>query len=167
MRISAANIWIPHPRFLFSDVNDTLMEEMNSRVEVEAEVMRLRAEGMSCSKATFLALCHIFEVDLPEETLLRMASGFGGGIGRTHAGGTCGALTGAVMALGLLSDNDTESLGRSAELYRRFEAERGGVACGALLKAAGGKGHCNACCLCAATNAAALLSGATDPYPPK
>lgn len=132
------------------------MDDLNARVE--AEVMRLRSEGMSCSKATFLALCRIFEVNIPEETLMRMASGFGGGIGRTHSGGTCGALSGAVLAIGLLSPDDAASLKRCAELYRRFETERGDVACGALLKAAGGKGHCNACCLCAATHAAGLLA---------
>lgn len=53
--------------------------------------------GFNCSQSVVTAFADIAGVD--EETALKAASGFGGGIGST--GGVCGALTGAVMVMGL------------------------------------------------------------------
>jgi C_GCAxxG_C_C family probable redox protein len=66
----------------------------------------------------------------------QIAFGFAGGIGIT--GAVCGAVAGAVMAIGLkLGRGDTmeESLRRfavSREFRRRFEAEMGTINCGEL-----------------------------------
>ena len=51
--------------------------------------------GYNCAQAVALAFCD--ELALPPETALRLVSGFGGGMG--HTKNTCGAITGAVMAL--------------------------------------------------------------------
>ncbi len=65
-----------------------------SRVEQAVETF---ARDFSCAQAVFTAFAA--EADLDRETALRVAAGFGGGFAR--AGETCGAVTGAVLALGL------------------------------------------------------------------
>ena len=67
------------------------------------------------------------------EAIPRIASGFGGGIGNT--GSVCGAVIGAVMALGLMREHgDTlkerlETLAVAQEFRQRFEAEQGNIIC--------------------------------------
>jgi C_GCAxxG_C_C family probable redox protein len=53
--------------------------------------------GLACSQAVLAAYADRFGLD--ESTALKIASGFGGGMGRTAE--TCGAVTGALMVLGL------------------------------------------------------------------
>jgi C_GCAxxG_C_C family probable redox protein len=55
------------------------------------------ARGFSCAQSIFSAFAAEHGVD--DELALRLAAPFGGGIGR--AGETCGALSGALMVLGL------------------------------------------------------------------
>jgi C_GCAxxG_C_C family probable redox protein len=70
---------------------------------------------------------------------LRLATGFGGGMG--HTGGTCGALTGAFMALGLAfgMKESTDQAAKQktyalvAEAARRFRERTGATACPDLL----------------------------------
>jgi len=76
-------------------------------------------------------------------TVMKMASGFGGGVGGW--GSVCGAVSGAVMALGLLygtegdesQDVYTDKRGAlremSQEFFKAFEAEYGSVNCVDLL----------------------------------
>lgn len=65
--------------------------------------------------------------------LPRLATGFGGGIG--GSGATCGALVGAVMAVGLLHGRDSSDGDRqptaaiSREIHHGFEAEMGSTSC--------------------------------------
>ena len=54
------------------------------------------SRGYNCSEAVFEALLGEFDLGLPEDSL-RLATGFGGGVGLY--GDTCGALTGAVLAV--------------------------------------------------------------------
>ena len=54
-------------------------------------------EGFSCSQAVLAAYGEQF--DLKQELALRIAGAFGGGMGRM--GETCGAVTGAIMVIGL------------------------------------------------------------------
>jgi C_GCAxxG_C_C family probable redox protein len=54
-------------------------------------------EGFSCSQAVLAAYGEQF--DLQQELALRIAGAFGGGMGRM--GETCGAVTGAIMVIGL------------------------------------------------------------------
>lgn len=58
--------------------------------------IELFGQGFSCAQAVFAAFAA--ELGIEHRTALKVASGFGGGIGRT--GSTCGALTGAIMAIG-------------------------------------------------------------------
>jgi C_GCAxxG_C_C family probable redox protein len=102
---------------------------------VDRAVQRF-AEGFSCSQAVFSTFASGFGV--PDETALRVASAFGGGVGRR--GEVCGAVTGALMALGLArghADNGETSKAATYELVdefvRRFEAAHGAITCRTLI----------------------------------
>jgi C_GCAxxG_C_C family probable redox protein len=93
--------------------------------------------GFNCAQAVFSA----FATDLGVEpdAALRIASAFGGGIGRT--GQTCGAVTGALMALGLkygatqADDKATKerTYALAREFLARFQACQGATLCRDLL----------------------------------
>ncbi len=59
--------------------------------------------GMNCAQAVLLAFCD--ETGLDSETLLKLALPFGGGMGRMRL--TCGAVTGMIMAYGLICGTGT------------------------------------------------------------
>ena len=56
-------------------------------------------QGLNCAECVLRTFMDIYEVNVPDEVIC-MATGFGGGMGQTK--NTCGAITGAVLALGLL-----------------------------------------------------------------
>lgn len=56
-------------------------------------------QGLNCAECVLRTFMDIYKVDVPDEVIC-MATGFGGGMG--HTKNTCGAITGAVLALGLL-----------------------------------------------------------------
>ena len=66
---------------------------MNSKCDLAVELL---GQGFSCSQAVFAVFAD--ELGLERDVALKVASGFGGGIGGT--GRACGALTGAIMAIG-------------------------------------------------------------------
>lgn len=75
-------------------------------------------EGFNCSQSVLAAWCGRF--GLEEETALKMAGGLGGGIGRT--GGICGALTGAILVLGLrYGTADPKDKNTKYDLYRKTQ----------------------------------------------
>jgi C_GCAxxG_C_C family probable redox protein len=53
-------------------------------------------DGFNCSQAMFSTYSP--DLDVPSEQAIKIASGFGGGM---HIDSTCGAVTGALMVLGL------------------------------------------------------------------
>jgi C_GCAxxG_C_C family probable redox protein len=78
-----------------------------------------------------LAVCQHTGVET--DLVPRVATAFGGGIGGT--GSACGALVGAVMAIGLrhgrqqATERDSRAYTLTQDLRRRFEAEMGHVDC--------------------------------------
>lgn len=64
----------------------------------------LREKGFNCSQAVFASTSQSMGIDL--KAALRIASCFGGGL---RMGETCGALTGALMTLGLHTGHDCEN----------------------------------------------------------
>lgn len=78
-------------------------------------------------------MCQEFGIDAGDDVIPRIASGFAGGIGNT--GAVCGAVVGAVMAIGLKQERGTtmeEMMGNLTlvqEFRRRFEAEMGTINC--------------------------------------
>ena len=90
--------------------------------------------GYACSQAVLSTLSP--ELGLDEEAAFKVAAAFGGGMMR-H-GEVCGAVTGALMALGLkfgsATEDDEEAVrNASQELMRRFEKEKGSLLCRELL----------------------------------
>jgi len=93
--------------------------------------------GYNCAQA----VSSVFAGDtgVPEEVILRAATGFGAGAGRT--GGMCGAVSGAVLAIGLLSGStgadEKEAKDRTyavtREFVARFVRRNGTVSCTGLL----------------------------------
>ena len=78
-------------------------------------------------------MCQELEIEVDNEIIPRIAFGFAGGIGNT--GAVCGAVAGAVMALGLkIEKGNTMEEGLRAfkviqEFRRRFEAEMETIDC--------------------------------------
>lgn len=91
------------------------------------------AELFNCAEATALGLTTAFDLDA--SCLPRIATGFGAGMG--GCGEVCGALTGAVMALGLrygrdkAEDVDAKNVvgAMVRELFADFENEFGSIRC--------------------------------------
>jgi C_GCAxxG_C_C family probable redox protein len=102
---------------------------------IETAVARF-AEGFNCSQAVFSAYADDFGLD--EEAALRIAAGFGGGMGRMAE--TCGAVTGAMMVLGLRHGGNTPDREVKERVYAkirefadRFKARNGSLLCRDLL----------------------------------
>ncbi len=73
------------------------MDEQQTRAQ---QLARARyKEGYNCAEAVLRAFREELGLDLSGDAL-RIASGFGGGLG--HAGCMCGALSGAIMVISLL-----------------------------------------------------------------
>jgi C_GCAxxG_C_C family probable redox protein len=93
--------------------------------------------GVNCSPVTLSTYGPRYGLD--EKTALRIALGFGAGMGRL--GATCGAVTGAFMVLGLkhASENDSDNERKEKtyaavrEFAKRFEARNGSIICKELL----------------------------------
>ncbi|SMC75055.1 C-GCAxxG-C-C family (seleno)protein [Sporomusa malonica] len=87
--------------------------------------------GYNCAESVARAFRDLLNLDVSDEAL-RMASGFGGGLG--HAGCMCGALSGATMVLGMLQGRDSKEQSRgpiysSAQEFHSIFSEEFGAAC--------------------------------------
>lgn len=95
------------------------------------------SRGYNCAESVLRGVCHAQGTDLPD-ACLRMATPFGGGIGRTEE--LCGALSGAVMAVGASlgrtePDGDkTRSYEVANAVFRDFVSEFGYCKCRDLNK---------------------------------
>jgi len=104
-----------------------------------AETAEMRFQsGYSCSQAVFSALAERWNID--PYVSLRIAAGFGGGIARTA--GTCGCVTGGIMAIGLAQRGISPEENRSEKektyelcqrFMRAFEERNGSTRCSELL----------------------------------
>jgi C_GCAxxG_C_C family probable redox protein len=84
-----------------------------------ARAQSLFAEGYSCSQAVLLAFAP--RLGLDADTAARIASPFGGGIAR--CGWTCGALSGAFLAVGLHAGHTAaQDSVRKDDVYARVQA---------------------------------------------
>jgi C_GCAxxG_C_C family probable redox protein len=91
----------------------------------------------NCSQAVFT----VFGKDygLSEDDCLKISCAFGGGMGRQQH--TCGAVTGALLALGMkygkaLNDPEEKKMltySKTQEFFRRFDELNGSVNCKVLL----------------------------------
>lgn len=91
------------------------------------------ANGLVCAESVLLATCEEFGVDVDEDVIPKIAFAFAGGIGNT--GSVCGAVAGAVMAIGLIRERGRTmqemmaNISLAAELRNRFQAEMETIFC--------------------------------------
>lgn len=92
--------------------------------------------GFNCAQSVLIPFASQMNIDL--DTVLKLSSGFGAGMGRTQ--GTCGALTGAYMVLGLKfgkqfpDDASNEKVVKIIQdITHKFETEHGFTNCSDLL----------------------------------
>ena len=104
--------------------------------ERAARAVELKA-GCNCAQA--VGLSYADKLPLEEETLKKLAAGYGGGVGCME--GTCGALVGAVMVAGMLTDG--QGTGRYArEILLGFRERCGATICKDLKGVETGKVLC-------------------------
>jgi C_GCAxxG_C_C family probable redox protein len=102
---------------------------------VEQAVERFN-NGLNCSQAVFGSYSELFGLD--SESAIKTATGFGGGM---RAGATCGAVTGALMVLGLkhgnINEHEQDAKAKTYELVEqfieKFKAKNKSVVCSDLL----------------------------------
>ncbi len=100
-------------------------------------------EGYNCAQAVFCAFADVTGLDL--ETSARLASSFGGGLGRLRE--VCGAVSGAAMVLGMAegyadpkdAQAKKDHYARVRDFAARFREANGSIVCRELL--AGGDPH--------------------------
>ena len=85
----------------------------------------LKRRGHNCCQAVLLAYAR--EAGLPADTLRALGAAFGGGMGGME--GTCGALCGAEMALGLTRYQGHALSGAARALHQAFERACGASIC--------------------------------------
>ncbi len=117
----------------------------------------------NCSESAFLALNEVLDGGLEPQNAAHIATGLGGGLGAS--GGTCGALTGSVLALGLLANEDPDIPRKetiypmAAKLQEDFRERFGSCCCRDLTKDMGDeqRSHCSTITAEAAALCAAML----------
>lgn len=80
-------------------------------------------QGLNCTECVLETYMDLYETGMPEE-ILCMATGFGGGIG--HTKNQCGAISGAVMAVGL-EKGRTNPFGPKEEMGQRISHLQNGI----------------------------------------
>lgn len=113
-----------------------LVKAMIKKSAVSEEAAKHFNDGYNCAQSVLLAM---FEYWNGQNVLIpKIATGFGGGIGR--CGSVCGALAGGVMAIGTKfgtnvasAESRQQSYELSQALYRQFELRHGTVLCRELI----------------------------------
>ena len=109
-------------------------KELDSKLHI---AIKMFSRGYNCAQAVLYAFCE--DVGIDRNTALKLASGFGGGMGR--AGEVCGAITGGILVLGLKygrgegqSEWKTEfTYEKTSDLMNKFTEIHGTVICRELL----------------------------------
>ena len=110
---------------------------MSNHADIAKELF---LKGYNCSQSVLCAFSDVTGYDV--DTSARMASSFGGGLGRLRQ--TCGAVSGAALVLGIVKGYDDpsnyEAKKKHYELVRefadRFKEKNRSINCGKLLKMA-------------------------------
>lgn len=111
------------------------------------KALSLRKKGYNCAQSVVCAFSD--EVGIDEETLFKIAAGFGTGMGNMQH--ICGAVAGAVMINGLLNSSGQagakNTLGVSKQITQAFSEQNGSAVCKELKGIETGKmlRSCNDC----------------------
>ena len=108
---------------------------MKNRAEIAVSKF---SEGYNCAQSVFYSFCD--DLGFDKNTALKMACGFGAGMGRKEE--VCGAVTGGIMVIGARygrgeKDDRTATeltYKKTRELMDRFEKKHGTFICRKLLK---------------------------------
>ena len=122
---------------------------MNTRKHIAAE--KKRCGSHNCAQAILHTYADIAGID--EELAMNIANSFGAGMGNME--GTCGALVGAGMVLGMVNKDKAKSMKQMREIMTKFQERNGATRC-KLLKGVGTKVVLRECPDCVA-DAAELL----------
>ena len=114
-----------------------------SRKQIAAD--KKRCNSHNCAQAILHTYADV--AGISEEEAMHIASAFGVGMGNME--GTCGALVGAGMILGLATRDRNLSRARMKEMMTRFQERNGATRC-KLLKGLGTKVVLRECPLCVA-----------------
>ena len=88
------------------------------------EAVKLHGEGFNCAQCVLMTAGKY--TGLEENTAKRIAAGFGGGV---RSGEICGAISGAVMTIGLTEEDPRLVAARTKQCVERFRQEFGCVRC--------------------------------------
>ena len=111
----------------------------------------------SCSESTLMGLCETAGADITTKEMTKLACGFAGGMGGTFDEGTCGAVTGALIANGILNDDPSQIKANAKAIFNSFKEEYGTVRCDIISKKGEDKSPCVDCCVFIADKVADLL----------
>ena len=138
-----------------------------NRHQFESDAFECINGGLNCAESVLTAAVRGLDLG-PQGLAPRIATCFGGGVGRTN-GEMCGALAGALMALGLVHgrNDPSQSSDRAAslatELRQRFINAHGSSTCRELLAAFGPQENWAACKRLTASTAGLLFDLLQDP----
>ena len=102
---------------------------METRKQFAVEKKRC---GLNCAQAVLCTYADISGID--EETAIRHAGPFGGGMGTME--GTCGAIVGAGLVLGLANKGKATSTKQMRQIMNKFQERNGATQC-KMLKGVG------------------------------
>ena len=88
------------------------------------QAVKLHGEGFNCAQCVLSAAGAYTGLDA--DTARRIAAGFGGGV---RSGELCGAISGAVMALGLLEEDTRAAAAGAKDCVEAFRKQYGCVRC--------------------------------------
>ena len=96
----------------------------------QEKATQLHEAGCNCCQAVIMSCCEQFGIT--EDQAYHMGAFFGGGM---RSGEVCGAVSGALMGLGLkYGDENNRQCNKSKELLRAFKAEFGSILCREILE---------------------------------
>ena len=120
------------------------------------EKIRQYRKTKSCSESTLMGLCETADADITKEKMIRLGCGFAGGIGGTFDEGACGAVTGVLMANGIVIDDTGKIKANAKEIFNSFKEEYGTVRCDKISDNGKDKSPCIDCCVFIANKVADL-----------
>lgn len=116
---------------------------MESRKEIAVEFIRRKTHN--CTQAVLCAYCD--KTGLDEETIMQAGNSFAAGMGNME--GTCGAIVGAGIVLGLATKDKAKSVNGMRQIMSKFQERNGAIQC-KLLKGVGTGKVLRECPLCVA-----------------
>lgn len=108
---------------------------MRTEEEGVRHAAEMWASGYNCAESVLRGVCHAQGIEL-EDSCARLATPFGGGIGRAQD--VCGALTGGVLGIGAAlgrarpEEDKVRPYDAAGKLYSSFKERLGSVDCSVL-----------------------------------